>query len=299
VLRERLTLGVLAVIASATTAGAQSPSVLYTWSGTGNVRAWAKNFGDNDATFENAVEGELTITETGTEGTGIAVGDGGNIVSEDAPENSQGGLDLTGLDALEIDMGHSGASPIMVQFFIQGSTGFTFVALGPDQAVAPGMATYTLPLTSLTPEQIVYLRVIGINIREHIDEGNVVWTIREVRSVGTPLSERTFAAHEPDSPEGGLHGAYVNFGFAAVEGNDGGQNQSGLSHNAAEPPAGNTGSLRWTDIAGAGGAAITWGNGTAFGGNSFNERPADMSNYTSIVVRMAATNVTEGAVVSV
>jgi len=287
------------LLACATSAGAQSPSVLYTWEGTGDTRVWAKNFGDNEVTLENSVAGELTITETGTEGAGVAVSDGGNIVSEDAPAGSQGGLDLTGLSSLEFDVGHDGAEPIQVQFFIQGSPAFNFVALGPDQAVAPGMATYSLPLNDLTAEQIAHIRVIGLNIREHIDQGNVVWTIREVRSAGTRLPERTFASHDPDAPEGGLQGAYVNFHNAAVQGNDGGQNQTGLSHNGAEPPAGNTGSLRWTDVAGGGGGAITWGNGTAFAGNSFGERPTDMSNYTSIVVRMAATNVTEGAVESV
>jgi hypothetical protein len=58
-------------------------------------------------------------------------------------------------------------------------------------------------------------------------------------------------------------------------------------------PAG-SGSLRWTDRGTASsavsGAAISWGNGTAWNGNSFNNRLTDLSNYDTVTVRMSATD---------
>ena len=174
---------------------------------------------------------------------------------------------MTGLDFLEFDLGHNGVNPINVQFYVQASTGFNFVALGPDLAVAPGMATYQVPLTGLTADQAVYLRTIGFSARDHLADGNVVWTLNEVRSGGTPLTARDLITHNAGDPEGGLQGAIANFDITAVQGNDGGQNQTGLSHN----PAG-SGSLQWTDVGGGQGAAMSWGNGTAWNGNTFNNR---------------------------
>jgi hypothetical protein len=269
-------------LAVASTTLAQSPSVLYTWNGTGNVQQWVKNFGTNTLTLDNNIPGELTLIETGTAGSNVAVSDGANRVRESSTAAS-GGLDLTGLDFLEFDIGHNGAGPINVQFYTQGSTGFTFSALGPDIAVTPGVNTYQVPLTGLPPDQIVYLRTIGFNARDHLALGNVNWTLREVRSGGTPLTQRNLITHDVGSPEGGLQGAIVNFDNAAVQGNNGGQNQTGLSHN----PAG-TGSLQWTDVGGSNGAAISWGNGTALNGNTFNLRTTDLSNYQSVTIRMSA-----------
>jgi hypothetical protein len=178
-----------------------------------------------------------------------------------------------------------------VQFFAQASPAATYVALGADRAISPGdVMTYTVPLSPLSAEQKAYIRTIGINIRDHIADGNLTWTLREVRSAGTALSTRDYATFEPGSTDGGLQGAIVNFDNSAVEGNDGGQNQSGLSQNQGSSPPGNTGSLHWVDLGAGNGAAVTLANGTAFGGNTFNERPTDMSNYRFIVVRMAATN---------
>ncbi len=279
----------------------QSPRVLYTWAGTGNAQGWTKpaNFGVNEVTIENSILGELTVTETGEPGTTFGIADDANTVSENG--TNLGGLDLTGLDAIEWEIGHDGDAPVNVQFFVQATPLFTFIALGPDVEVAPGMAVYSTPLDGLAldPAQIAYIRVIGINVRDHIEQGNLVWTIREVRSAGEPLKERYFATHDEGSPDNGLQGAIVNFENGAVEGNDGGQNQSGLRHNQLEPPAGNTGSLQWTDLAGMQGAAVTWANGTVFNGNTFNERPTDMSNYSRIVLRIAATNAPDGTVASV
>jgi hypothetical protein len=267
---------------------AQAPSALYTWDNTGNaspnIESWVKNFGTNTVTLDNNTAGELTIIETGTAGEDIAMSDGGNRVRESATA-AGGGTDVTGLDYLEFDIGHNGSGPINVQFYVQASTGFNFVALGPDLAVTPGVNTYQVPLAGLTANQAVYLRTIGFNARDHLALGNVAWTLREVRAGGTPLTSRDLITHNTGTAEGGLQGVIGNFDLAAIQGNDGGQNQSGLSHN----PAG-TGSLQWTDLGGSSGAALSWGNGTAWGGNTFNNRTADLSNYTYMTVRVSATD---------
>jgi hypothetical protein len=264
---------------------AQSPSVIYTWNGTGNVQQWFKNFGTNTLTLSNTVPGELTLAESGTAGSASAFSDDFNRVRE-SPAGPSGGLDLTGLDFLEFDIGHSGTAPINVQFFTQASTSATFVALGPDVAVTPGVNTYQVPLTGLAPDQLVYMRTIGANVREHTPQGNLTWTLREVRSGGTPNTTRNLVTHDNGTAEGGLQGAIVNFDGAAVQGNTG-QNQTGLSQN----PAG-SGSLQWTDLGGSAGGAISWGNGTALNGNTFNNRTTDVSNYATMLVRIAATDPT-------
>jgi hypothetical protein len=295
-LHGSLSLAVLVSLAFPAAAMAQSPRVLYTWNGTGSAQGWFKNFGTNTVALANTTVGELTVTETGDAGTGVALSDDFNVIAEGAPGG--GGLDLTGLGTIEIDMGHSGAGNVAVQFFVQASVASTYVALGPDQNIAPGVNTYVLPLAGLTPAQLVYVRTIGVNIRDHLGEGNLVWTFEEVRSAGTPLGSRAIATHVPGSSDGGLQGAIVNFDNASVLGNDGGQNQTGLQHNLGMDPPGNDGTLRWTDLATGGGGAITYGNGTVFQGNTFNERPTDLSNYRFIAVTMSATN-TKGNVESV
>jgi hypothetical protein len=284
-----------ACLLSATAAHAQLPSVLYSWDASGNaapnIEAWARNFGaaSTAATLDNNTAGSLTIVETSTAlGGSQAFTDGANRVRESSTAAS-GGTDLTGLDFLEFDLGHNGAAPVNVQFFVQASTGFSFVGLGPDLAVAPGMATYQVPLSSLTPDQAVYIRTMGINIRDHAALGNLTWTINEVRSAGTPLTTRDLITHNVGSAEGGLQGAIANFDVAAIQGNDGGQNQSGLSHNAT-----GSGSLQWTDLGGSNGAAVTWGNGTAWNGNTFNNRTTDLTGYTHVIISMSATDALGG-----
>jgi hypothetical protein len=266
---------------------AQKPSALYTWAGTGNVQSWVKNFGGNTVTLSNVIDGELTITETGGSGADVAISDGPNRVRESSVSGN-GGTDLTGLDYLEFDLGHNGAGNINVQFYVQASVGYTFVALGPDLSVSPGVNTYQVPLTGLTPEQAVYVRTMGFNARSHAGLGDVVWTLREVRAGGTPLKTRDLITHDAGTAEGGLQGAIVNFDNASVQGNDGGQNQTGLTNN----PTG-SGSLQWTDV-GTNGAAISWGNGTAWNGNTFNNRETDLSNYDIMTVRISAAEVTPG-----
>lgn len=267
---------------------AQSPSAIYTWSGTGGVQDWAKNFGANTVTLDNLIAGELRVTETGGAGADVAISDGANRVRESSV--SSGGTDITGLDFLEFEIGHNGAGNINVQFFVQASTAFSYVALGPDLAVTPGINTYQVPLSSLTADQAVYIRTFGFNARNHAALGNVVWTLREVRAGGTPLLTRNLITHDTGTPEGGLQGALVNFDNSSVQGNNGGQNQTGLSHNSA-----GSGSLQWIDLAAGNGAAISWGNGTALNGNTFNNRTTDLSNYERMTLRISAEEVTPGA----
>lgn len=194
-------------------------------------------------------------------------------------------MDLTGLNSLQFDVGHNGAGNVNVQFYVQATPSSSFVALGGDVAVTPGLNTYSLPLTGLTAAQLVYIRTIGMNIRDHAALGNLTWTLQEVRSAGTPLTVRDLITHDAGTPEGGLQGALVNFDNAAVAGNNGGQNQTGLSWNSA-----GSGSLQWTDLGGQNGAALGWGNGQALNGNTFNNRETDLSNYQTMLVRISATD---------
>ncbi len=262
-------------------ATAQTPGVIYTWGGS-TVEDWFHNFGAGTANLANS-GGAFQITETSaTAGTGAAYSDGFNTIHDASalfPSGSAGGLDLTGLTSLQFDIGQNGSAPVSVQFFTQASPSSSYVALGPDISILPGMGTYTLPLTGLTADQIVYMRTIGINIRDHTGQGNLTWTINEVRSVGTPLTTRVIADH--DGGPSDFDGAIINFDGAAVAGGNGGQNNVGLSVV--------NGALHWTDLGGGPGAAITWGNGTQNSGGSFNARPVDLSNYDQVIVRMKAT----------
>jgi hypothetical protein len=269
----------------------QSPSVLYTWDDTGNpqpnIEAWVRSFGgaNTSATLDNATPGVLTLTETSVAPGGTqAFSDGFNRIRESSTAAS-GGLDLTGLDFLEFDLSHNGAGNVDVQFFVQASVGVTFVSLGPDLSVTPGLNTYSVPLAGLTAPQAVYVRTLGMNVKDHAALGNLTWSVHEIRSGGTPLTQRNLITHDSGTAEGGLQGAIVNFDNAAVGGNNGGQNQTGLAHNAS-----GTGSLQWTDLGGSNGASIGWGNGTAWNGNTFNDRCTDLSNYQTMLVRISATD---------
>lgn len=278
-------------------AAAQSPSALYTWDVPNDIQNWFRNFGaaNTSAVLDNSIPGQLQITETSTSAGGsMAFSDGANRVREGS--SSAGGTDVTGLSYLEYEIGHNGSGPVNVQFYAQASTGFSFVALGPDISVLPGVNTYQVPLAGLTPAQAVYVRTFGFNVRDHSALGNLTWTVREVRTAGTPLQTRTLITHDTGTDEGGLQGAIANFDVAAIQGNNGGQNQTGLSHNSA-----GSGSLEWVDLGGSQGAAISWGNGTAWNGNTFNNRTTDLSNYDTMVVRMSATEVSssDGGSISV
>src|SRR5215218_7271270 len=114
----------------------QTPGPLYSFDGAPGTEDWIKGFGTNTVTLDNNVAGALTITETGTDaalGTGVAISDGFNRVRESS--TASGGLDLFGLDSLSFDLGHNGAGPVNVQFYVQATPTSAFVALGPDIAV--------------------------------------------------------------------------------------------------------------------------------------------------------------------
>lgn len=267
---------------------AQSGGAIYSWAGTGDTRAWIRGFGaaNTSATLDNNTAGALKVTETSAAAGGSqAFSDGFNRVRESSTASS-GGLDLTGLSFLRWTLGHNGSSAVNVQFYVQASTASSYVALGPDLAVGPGMNTYDVSLAGLTADQLVYVRTMGINIRDHAAQGNLTWTIEEVASGGAGLTTRDLATFDNGTAEGGLQGAIVNFDGASVLGNSG-QNQTGLSHNSA-----GSGSLQWTDLGGGSGGAISLGNGTAWNGNTFNNRTTDVSNYTHMIVRMSAADAT-------
>jgi hypothetical protein len=284
----------------------QSPGTIYTWNGTGNTRDWRRG-GTSFALLSNTTAGVLTVTEVGDEfdpgstdptffGQDVTFADGFNRVRESS--FSAGGLDVTGLDFLELDLSHNGTGPVNVQFFVQvgfNAEVYTWADL-PDTTITPS-TTHTLqfPLSALTPAQRAYIRSVGVSVRDHPELGYLTWTVSELRSVGTPLTVRDLATHDVGSSDNGFNGAYANYGLDAIIGNDGGQNQTGLSINTS-----GSGSLQWTDN-GAGttmepsGGAVSWGNGTEFfSQNSFFERPADFSNYDTVTYRISATDVVPG-----
>src|SRR4051794_1059352 len=191
-LRVGIAASVIGLLATCGSAMGQSAGPIYTWTGTGNTQQWFRSFGANSVTLSNSIPGELTIAETGTAGTTVAISDDFNRVRESSTAAS-GGLDLTGLTSLQFDLGHNGTAPINVQFYVQATPSSNFVALGPDVAVTPGVNTYTVPLTGLTPDQAVYVRTIGLNIRDHAAQGNVTYTLGEVRSAGAGLAQRDLA----------------------------------------------------------------------------------------------------------
>ncbi|MEX2091116.1 MAG: hypothetical protein WD971_00490 [Pirellulales bacterium] len=298
-------ISLLGFMATCGLANAQTPGVLYTWAGTGNIHDWMSAGSNqvNQTTVTNLVGGELTVTEMGDgfgdPGGTIVISDGFNRRLESS--TATGGLDVTGLSFLEIDVAHNGAGNVNVQFYVQATPAFTYLGAGSngpsgmlggaDYSIGPGAHTLQFPISALTPTQQTYIRGIGLNVRDHFDQGNLTWTVSEMRSVGTPLTTRTLVTHDTGSSDGGRQGAFANFEIGAIVGNDGGQNQTGLSHN----PAG-SGSLRWTDRGGTGeegspsGAAIGWGNGTSNANGTFGQRLTDVSNYTHVTYRVSATD---------
>jgi len=287
---------------------AQTPGVLYTWPGTGNTQDWLRSGSANSTTLTNTIAGQLTVTEMGDaldpdiKGGPHVFYDHDNFRSE--ASDDWGGLDLTGLDYIEIDVGHNHLiDTVNVQFFIQATPAYTYIWGGsdgllgrgggynaPDWALGPGMHTVRFPINLLTPAEQAYIRTFGISVRNHASSENLVWTVTEARSIGTPLTARILASHDVGSSDGGLQGAIANFEVNAIVGNDGGQNQTGLSHNAT-----GSGSLQWTDKGNGGvtanpsGAAISWGNGTVYEGNTFNERLLSAPQYDFLIFRVSAT----------
>ncbi len=298
-MRRLRLISLIAVLVSGSAALGQSPGVLYTWDGTGNVHDWVSSTenGANATTIDNNTAGQLTVTELGDQILGdpgglIYIHDGYNRIRDN--NTVQGGLDVTGLDAIEIDLERDGTGDVQVQFYVQATPAFSYITFPSSFfTIGPGANTVSFPVNLLTPAQQTYIRGVGLKVFNHAAAGNITWAVKEMRSVGTPLTMRDIATHDPGSSENGYNGVLGNFDLGAIVGNDGGQNQSGLTVNP-------NGSLQWTDKAGDGtstlpsGAAIGWGNGTAlaYNGspNTFNERPTDLSNYNQVTFRMSATD---------
>src|SRR5882757_9659233 len=116
--RRRFFLAALGVLVSCAFAKAQTAGVLYTWNGTGNVQDWGNGNGPgvtggpNGTTVANSTAGQLTITELGDQldpaikGEAFVIQDGFNRRTEQSTQ--LGGLDLTGLDYIEMDVMHTG-----------------------------------------------------------------------------------------------------------------------------------------------------------------------------------------------
>ena len=306
-MRLSFILAFVAFVLCCVNASAQTPGIIYTWPGTGDVREWVAGSSGNATTVTNSTAGQLTVVEMGDPlepfdpGLAHVIRDGFNRRLDTSIE--QGGLDVWGLEALEIDLQHNSSGTVNVQFFLQVQPEFVYLWAGndgslngPDFSLGPGMHTLRFPLSLLTPAQQSYIRTIGLSVRNHEAVGNVTWDIFEVRSTGTAPTVRDLATHNVGTSDNGLNGAFINFEADAVLGNNGqGQGQVGLSHNPNGP-----GSLQWTDRGDGGnpnilsGAAVSWVNGTVFDGNTFNERLADFSNYDRLTFRMSATDPLNG-----
>jgi hypothetical protein len=287
-MRRSALFGVVIALSGYSVVFAQAPGVLYTWPGTGNVAGWTDGGGPNFGAISNSTAGQMTITESGD-----ALDPSSSVGAEmkfhnsrplEAFPNEGGGLDLTGLSYIEMDISHnSPTATVNVQFFAQLTPSYTYVSgdsdgtlgrnptFGPDWSIGPGVNTIKIPITPMTLAEQAYIISMGVDVRDHSAVGNLTCVI---------------ANHSAGSSDNGLNGAYINFEGSATDVLGGtGQGQAGLTEN----PAG-TGSLEWTDLGGGNGAAIAWGNGTSYQGNNYFERPTNAGNYNRIVFRVKATD---------
>lgn len=270
-------------------ANAQSPGVLYSWdhgigsSGGPNVEEWSFQFGAAAPDLSNATDGVLTVTETALGGD-FAIADGFNYAKESAGAADLsgrydfGGVDLLGLDAIEIDVSHNGTGDIFGQVFLQtddGSGCCGFFAGG--FTLNPGANTVSVDLNSLgwTDGEAKYARTVGFQIFGHSEPSPVTYEISEIRTAGTPLNERVIADHSL-----GLENAVVKFDESGISGATGTESQDGLT-NLED-------SLRWVDLGDGPGGAVAWGNNNALAVD-FSARPLDISNYSVARVTMKAT----------
>ena len=290
-----MALAALGFLGAATVAHAQSPRVLNSFDSSNE--GWFRNFGSAASIPGgiNAVGGELQVNHLGQLTIGdvnsVAISDPFNNASTAAYAPGAGGIDLTGLDGIEIDFAYEGSDPtINIQFFAQVGTSSTFKSFGPDVAVpatAPGGALTTYQLlfsqTDMTPDQIARVRTYGINVRNH--DNDALLRIGEVRSIGTPLDTRVFASFAPGSPDNGFNGMVANFDLPAIVGNNGTQTNSGLAV-VAEPGTDGVLAFASTYVADENvlGGALTMGNGFSSG---FNGRPVDLTNYAWIEVDLS------------
>jgi hypothetical protein len=293
-LSTTMLLGVVAVSPVA----AQVPDTLYTWSHAfgeaagANPEGWAFNFGNNALTVDNTVDGTLTLTETGTAGRDWAVIDSFNRIKESLNPADYGAIDLTGLDSLEIDLGHNGPNTVFGQIFAFVTPASNFVTLGPLNALSGGVQTYSIPLSGLTPLQRSSVRSIGIQIFDHVSDGNLTWQVNEVRSAGTPDVQRLIANFDGGSAD--FDGTITNFEETSVIGHVGGKNNSGLTVNTTD------GALQWQEAAGAAGVALEFGNNNdQYVAEDFAARPMDLRNYGFAEVRLRIQSQVPGELVPV
>lgn len=276
----------------ATQARAQLAGEIYTWTHAygdaagANNEGWSFNFGGNSVVLDNTTDGVLTLTESSQ--LDWAIIDSFNRIRESSNPNDFGGLDLTGLDSIEIDIEHNGLQTYGGQIFAQTPNGpnncCDFDVLG-GFSIAPGVQTISVPLSGLTADKKAWVRTIGVQMFDHTWDtmgSPLTWKIHEVRSVGPGLYERFLSPHET---AGDLDGAVVKFDETAISGGvvDG---QPGLSI-VANDAAGQA--LRWVDLGGGPGAAIAWGNGRdGVLAVDYHTRPTDLRNYGLVDVRMRA-----------
>jgi hypothetical protein len=281
------------------------PDVLYTWDhiigepGLGNnVEMWAKNFGDNTIALDNSTDGILTVTESGLDalaGTNWAITDSFNRVKESLNGADAGGLDLTGLDALELDIAHDGPNPIQGRIYAHLTPSSVNTPLG-DITIAPGgIQTVSVSLAGLSPLELSTFRTIGIEIFEHAAEGNRVWQISEVRSAGMPLFQRLIADHDDGLTD--FDGVITNFEADSVSGHTGGanaKNTTGLTINTVD------GALQWLEFANAQGVALEWGGGdNLLQAEDFSARPMDLRQYRFAEARVRALSTVPGEQIGV
>jgi hypothetical protein len=280
----------------ASLAAAQSPSVLYTWDhGFGeapgpNTETWVPHFGAQAVSLSNAIDGELTVTELSGGVGDWAISESFNRIRESDNPLDIIGLDLTGLDSIEIDIAHTGANTYGGQIYLQvpntSSGGCCQFRAAPISVAPGGIQTVSIPLagTLLNDYEQAWIQQVGVQIFDHswdAGSGAVTWTIQEIRSAGTPLEERFLSPH---SALGDLDGAVVKFDAAAVTGGAD-DTQNGLSAVATE----GVHALRWVDLGGGPGAAIAWGNGRdGLLAVDYQTRPTDLSNYDYVTVRIKA-----------
>lgn len=325
-MRQAILWTFIAITTSGAVARAQSPSVVYSWPGSGTMgwQVFDRNIlgnGYNRATVSGA-SGDLVVTEIGTGLNGTVVGgsfwilDDYSTPRELAPD--KGNLDVTGLQYMEIDIRHNHpTASVDVGFFLHLYTGSGTIDSysggsngelnGPGWSIGPGWNTIRYPLSLLPPRLQTSVGAVILVPSAHTALGNLTWTIREVRTLGTPLTYRDIVTNNVGTPDDGLDGAFPlnTSDMLAIVGNPGFVSQTGLSRN----PAG-SGSLQWTDNGGTGdlgdesGASIGWGNGAGWrnvqpgnpdSGNSYNERIADFSNYDRMTVRISASDVVNPA----
>lgn len=285
---------VIVLLGIGSQAMAQSPGVLYSWShsvgsGSGdNLEGWSGG-GTNAPSLSNATDGILTVVES-VAGGDWQVADSFNTAKESASADGFlgnfdfGGVDLLGLDTLEIDVSHNGTGDINGQVFLQPDPGTGCCGFLSSQFTAsPGSNTITVDLNALglSEADAKYVRSIGFQVYGHSEVSPLTWEFSEVRVGGTPLTERTIADHSL-----GLENAVVKFDDLAISGSTGSDTQGGLSTL--------DGALRWVDLGGTGdagdesGGAVAWGNNNALAVD-FLSRPLDISNYQFARVTMKAT----------